>query len=62
MQFSKTTLKMESKLVPKKRLLIRPRFWEVFWEWAATDDHQKFLKLEKNCSDLLIALNEDTSH
>ena len=50
----KTTLKTESILVLKKRLLMRPRFWEVFWELAATDAHQRFLRLEKNYSDLLI--------
>lgn len=58
----KNSLKIESILVLKKRLLMRPRFWEIFWELSTTDDHQWFLTLEKNYSDLLLTLNGDASH
>ena len=58
----KNSLKIESILVLKKRLLMRPRFWEISWELSTTDDHQRFLTLEKNYSDLLLTLNADASH
>lgn len=41
---------------------MRPRFWEIFWELSTTDDHQRFLTLEKNYSVLLLSLNGDASH